>query len=260
MEARLGSRAIVGFTINQFVRFDAAIGSEIILGLRWTDDFGPVVTLGAGGIYTEFLAAHFKPGCEIGVFSPAVTTDADIEDAIGRLAIGRLATTPLRGLAPRIDTAALVSAVRRFMVLAAEFAPDAIVECEINPLVITGGRLVALDILVTLGSGARPARPARPLGKLRHLLEPTSAAIIGVSETAQPRSHHPEQPDPRGIRPRPDLGGEAGQPRNSPDAGACRTSGRCPRRWTSSSWLSRPPRRRRPSPTSSKARRQRASS
>ena len=186
MEARLGSRAIVGFTINQFVRFDAAIGSEIILGLRWTDDFGPVVTLGAGGIYTEFLAAHFKPGLEIGVFSPAVTTDADIEGTIGRLAIGRLATTPLRGLAPRIETAALVSAVRRFMALAAEFAPDAIVECEINPLVITGGRLVALDILVKLGSGARPARPARPLGKLRHLLEPTSAAIIGVSEKLNP--------------------------------------------------------------------------
>ncbi len=186
MEARLGGHDIVGFTINQFVRFDATIGGEIILGLRWTDDFGPVVTLGAGGIYTEFLAEHFKPGREIGVFSPQVTTDADIEAAIGRLAIGRLATSALRGQAPRIDRAALVAVIRRFMVLASAFAPDAILECEINPLVIAGGTLVALDMLVTLGSGARPARPARPLAKLRHLLEPTSAAIIGASERLNP--------------------------------------------------------------------------
>ena len=186
MEARLGGRSIVGFTINQFVRFDAAIGSEIILGLRWTDDFGPVVTLGAGGIYTEFLAAHFRPGREIGIFSPAVTTDADIEEAIGRLAIGRLATSSLRGQPPRIDAAVLVGAVRRFMALASGFAPDAIAECEINPLVIADGRLVALDILVKRGAGPRAARAPRPLGKLRHLLEPRSAAIIGVSEKLNP--------------------------------------------------------------------------
>ena len=55
-------RSIVGFTINEFLRYDTSIGHELILGLRWTEDFGPVVTLGAGGIYTEFLAEAFKPG------------------------------------------------------------------------------------------------------------------------------------------------------------------------------------------------------
>jgi acyl-CoA synthetase (NDP forming) len=186
MEARLGGQDIVGFTINQFVRYDTAIGNELILGLRWTADFGPVVTLGAGGIYTEFLAENFKPGREIGIFSPSVTTDEDIEDSIRRLAVGRLATGSLRGQAPRIGTAPLVAAVRRFMALASAFAPHDIVECEINPIVISAGQLVALDILVKLGSGERPARPARPLGKLKHLLEPTSVAIIGVSEKLNP--------------------------------------------------------------------------
>ena len=47
--------------------------------------------------------------------------------------------------------------------------------------------LVALDILVNARHGRHgpPARP-RPLGKLKHLLEPTSAAIIGVSEKLNP--------------------------------------------------------------------------
>jgi acyl-CoA synthetase (NDP forming) len=186
MEARLGGQEIVGFTINQFVRYDTSIGNELILGLRWTADFGPVVTIGAGGIYTEFLAENFKPGREIGVFSPSVTTDEEIEETIGRLAVGRLATGRLRGQAPRIEMATLVAAVRRFMALGAEFAPHAIAECEINPAVISGGQLIALDIVVKLGSPDQPAHPTRPLGKLKHLLEPKSAAIIGVSERLNP--------------------------------------------------------------------------
>ncbi len=186
MEKRLGSQEIVGFTINEFLRYDTSIGHELILGLRWTEDFGPVVTLGAGGIHTEFLADAFRPGREIGIFSPAVTTDREIEEAIDRLAIGRLATGRLRGQEPRIQKAPLVAAVRRFMALASAFAPHAVAECEINPLVVAGGRLVALDILVKLGSGPRPSRPPRPLGKLKVLLEPRSAAIIGVSEKLNP--------------------------------------------------------------------------
>ena len=186
MEQRLGGREIAGFTINEFLRYDTSIGHELILGLRWTEDFGPVVTLGAGGIYTEFLADAFKPGREIGIFSPGVTTDREIEEAIDRLAIGRLATGRLRGQEPRIQKAPLVAAVRRFMALASAFAPGAIAECEINPLVVAFGRLVALDILVKLGSGPRPARQPRPLGKLKALLEPRSAAIIGVSEKLNP--------------------------------------------------------------------------
>jgi acyl-CoA synthetase (NDP forming) len=186
MEARLGDRAIAGFTINQFARYDAGLGSELILGLRWTADFGPVVTLGGGGIYTEFLASNLRPGREIGVFSPAVSRAEDVEDALGRLAAGRLATCPLRGQPPRIAPAAVIDAVSRFMALAAAFAPHEISECEINPLVIAGGRLVALDILVKLGTGSAPAPAARPLAKLRYLLEPRTAAIIGVSEKLNP--------------------------------------------------------------------------
>ncbi len=186
MERRLGGHEVVGFTINEFLRYDVSIGHELILGLRWTEDFGPVVTLGAGGIYTEFLAENFRAGREIGVFSPSVTTDREIEQAIDRLAIGRLATGRLRGQEPLIAVEPLVAAVRRFMTLASTFAPHAISECEINPLVVAGGRLVALDILVKLGSGPRPARPPRPLAKMKALLEPRSAAVIGVSESLNP--------------------------------------------------------------------------
>ena len=182
METRLSGRSIAGFTINQFARHDAGLGTELILGLRWTEDFGPVVTLGAGGIYTEFLAAHFKPGYEIGIFSPEASCEQDVREALSRLAAGKLATTSLRGQAPRIDAGALVQAIGRFTTLAREFAPHDILEAEINPLVITGGRLVALDILVTLGRG--DAAPARPTG-------PSPSCAISCSRGRRPSSGSP---------------------------------------------------------------------
>jgi acyl-CoA synthetase (NDP forming) len=186
MEDRLGDREIAGFTINQFASYEPSLGSELILGMRWTPDFGPVVTLGAGGIHTEFLAANLRPGREIAVFSPAISSEPEIREAVGRLAVGRLATGRLRGQPPRIDAGSLAALVSRFMALAAEFSPHDIAECEINPLVATGGGLVALDILVKLGGTAGLERPPRPLAKLKQLLEPQTAAIIGVSEKLNP--------------------------------------------------------------------------
>lgn len=203
MERRFAGREVAGFTINEFVTYDRSLGNELLLGLRWTDDFGPVVTLGAGGIYTEFLAANFKPGCEIAIlspltvvgrgFSPAVRAGlqprpnrAAIEAALDEVAVVRLLTGTLRGQPPRLSLDRLIGMVERFLGLGQAFTPADIAECEINPLVVGPSGLVALDILITLGSGPRPARPARPIGKIRNLLEPESIAIIGVSEKLNP--------------------------------------------------------------------------
>ena len=186
MESRLGGQQVVGFTINEFVQYDATLGHELILGLRWTADFGPVVTLGAGGIYAEFLASTFRPGLEIGIFSPSASQPDDIREAMGRIAAGRLATTSLRGQPPKIGVDALDAVVSTFMGLADQCVPHEISECEINPLVIARDGLMALDILVKLGDGPVPTRPERPLAKLANLLQPASVAIIGVSEKLNP--------------------------------------------------------------------------
>lgn len=206
MERRFASREVAGFTINEFVTYDRSLGSELLLGLRWTEDFGPVVTLGAGGIYTEFLAETFRPGREIAVLSPAMTVpsvgrgfspavgaglqarphNAAIAAALSEVAVVRLLTGTLRGQPPRLSLDRLIDMVERFLELGQAFTPDGISECEVNPLVVGPSSLVALDILITLASGSRPARPARPIGKIRNLLEPESIAIIGVSEKLNP--------------------------------------------------------------------------
>jgi len=64
--------------------------------------------------------------------------------------------------------------------------PSPLGECEINPLVLTAGGPVALDVLVKLGDPGPAPPAARPLHKLRQLLEPSSVAIVGVSQQMNP--------------------------------------------------------------------------
>ena len=49
-------------------------------------------------------------------------------------------------------------------------APQAIAECEINPLVVTASGPMALDILVTLSQELPAPDPPRPLHKIAKLL------------------------------------------------------------------------------------------
>jgi len=239
MEEQFAGQEVVGYTVNEFVAYDRALGHELLLGLRWTEDFGPVVTFGPGGIYTEFLAANFKVGRDVAIFSPEVEDEARIEEAIDRVAVMSLVTGRLRGQPAKIQASAVVPAISRFMALARRYMADhatglkpggptiaewpggptiaerpggptiaewpggpMIAECEINPLVVTSHGLVALDILVKLapqadspglkpgsyvvGSGLQAGTGPRPVDKLKHLLEPSSAAIIGVSEKLNP--------------------------------------------------------------------------
>ena len=190
MQTRLGSRGVVGYTVSEFVPHATGLGNEFLVGLRWTDDAGPVVTVGAGGIYTEFLADHFKVGRDVAVLSPELAAPETVRGALERVAVVQLATRAMRGQPARLGMNPIVGVVDVFLELG-RCLGDQIAECEVNPFVVSTeeGRLVALDVLVRLrdpDSRASGAAPARPLAKLKYLLEPRSAAIMGVSERLNP--------------------------------------------------------------------------
>jgi len=182
METRLGD-AVEGFTVAEFVGHDAGPGGELLVSLRWTDDFGPVVSVGAGGIATEALSADLRPGREIAILSPALAPRGGLGAAISGTTAVRLATTSQRGQPPRIALDRVVETVERLLGLAA-LVPDDLLELEINPAAVTADGLVALDVLVSLGEGPRPARSPRPLHKVARLLAPRSIGIVGVSAGA----------------------------------------------------------------------------
>ncbi len=201
MMARFSSMRVEGYTINEFISYEPRIGHEMIVGYRFAPDFGPVVSFGPGGIFAEYLATSFRQGSANAFFSPATADRALVERTLADNAVCVLASGGLRNTAPAIPLGPIVDTVLRFLEAAPSLARAGVSEFEVNPFVITGtrdgssARLVALDILAKLGdivgteigvdaSGrlVNLAQALRPVAKIDRILEPRSAAVIGVSE------------------------------------------------------------------------------
>jgi acyl-CoA synthetase (NDP forming) len=197
MESRFGTFRVDGYTVNQFVSFEPKLGHEIIVGYRFARDFGPVVSFGPGGIYTEFLAKQFRPGAANVFFSPVTATRALVESVLKENAVRALLCGGLRGQKGVLDERELVDVIMAFLDAAPVLARAGISELEVNPFVVAKeqGRLVALDALVKLdrivagdlvvgedGRIVNGNQANRPVGKIDKLLVPASAAVIGVSE------------------------------------------------------------------------------
>ena len=191
MRARLraaGIGDVVGLLVAEYVDHEPGVGGELLVSARWTQDAGPVVSVGAGGTEAEAIAADLRPGRQVAILSPTLTRREDIEDLLRAVTAVRLATTGLRGRPPRLPMSRLVDVVERFPALAAACVPGDLDELEVNPIVVADGRLVALDALAGLGgtAGTVTVPPARPTWKLPRMLEPRSVAIIGVSAGMNP--------------------------------------------------------------------------
>ncbi|PKL07278.1 MAG: hypothetical protein CVV51_14600, partial [Spirochaetae bacterium HGW-Spirochaetae-7] len=197
MEDRFAAFRVDGYTVNEYVAFEPRLGHEIIVGYRFAQDFGPVVSFGPGGIYTEFLARNFMPGAASLFLSPDCADRGSVRAALRGNAVRELLCGGLRGTKSAVDEERLVDLVMAFAEAAPAFARAGISELEVNPFVVMNGELVALDALVKLGtiadgSGAlalaadgsivNRSQANRPVEKIDRLLVPASAAVIGVSE------------------------------------------------------------------------------
>jgi acetyltransferase len=151
---------------------------ELIAGLYRDPQFGPCVLLGLGGILAEAL--------EDVVFAPVPFGQAEAERLIDGLSTAQLVTQPFRG-EPAIDRKALAEVVLGLARLAEE-RPD-VASVDLNPLIVSGARPVAVDALVELagqGAAAEP-KPADPLAadaileRFRPLFHPRGIVVAGVA-------------------------------------------------------------------------------
>ena len=157
-------------------------GIETILGVANRPPFGPVVAFGLGGVFVELLkdvTMRLAPVDENGA--------ADMLDEIK----GSKMLDGYRGQAGA-DRAALARTIVRLSDLAVTYHAD-IEELDINPLVVKGDRIVALDALITLRQKDQGARekPAKSDGRndIRAVLEPKSVAVIGASTNPTKTGH-----------------------------------------------------------------------
>ena len=120
-------------------------GIEVMIGARRDPLFGPTVLVGMGGILVELLRDTAVALAPVG--------QAEARAMLTSLRGARL-FSGFRNL-PAVDVDALASLVQRVSELAADHA-DRIAEIDVNPVICTGGRLVAVDALIALSPEVPP--------------------------------------------------------------------------------------------------------
>ena len=112
-------------------------GAEVLLGAQIDPQFGPLITVGAGGIFVELLADVSTR------LAPMTPTSA--REAVESLRLHRI-LAGLRG-DPGYDIDALVDALTRFSEMVADLA-DVLTEVDVNPLIVGRTGAIAADALV----------------------------------------------------------------------------------------------------------------
>ena len=186
LRRRIADR-IAGTLLCSFVEpDDRGFATELFVGIRTTDEFGPIISAGLGGVEMEVLARRSRPGAAI-VIAPtgAVSGATFLELFRGTLSYERLSGR-MRGSRRLVEDSILEECFQAFIDVANHFSvanPSArlhLVELEVNPFAISGGRLAPLDGVCSFGP-AVAAPPPRPTAKIEQLLKPRSIAVVGAS-------------------------------------------------------------------------------
>jgi len=190
LEQRLADR-IVGILLCSFMPSDAqGFATELFVGIRDTEEFGPIISAGLGGVEMEVLARKMKKGAAVAIAPTGSVTGDEFFDLFRTtLSFERLSGS-LRGSRRLLEDAILVECFQAFIDLANHFSaanPEArfhIEEMEVNPFAASGGRMAPLDGICSFRAATTLPRP-RPITKIGNLLKPESAAVIGVSENSR---------------------------------------------------------------------------
>ena len=150
---------------------------ELIAGVSRDPQFGPTVLLGVGGILAEAVGDA--------VVRLVPLRRADAEDMIDGLATQAL-LGEFRG-EPAVDRDALVDVLLGLS--AAAEADEAIQAIDLNPLIVVGGRPIAVDALVEVTAAADGPDPAAPVAprtpptpeQFRALFAPRGIVVAGAS-------------------------------------------------------------------------------
>jgi acyl-CoA synthetase (NDP forming) len=180
--------AIRGILVLEKVQYEKfGFGSELLLGIRNSREFGPILTMGAGGVEVEYLNERIQEGKAASIGSAHLLQRKDILPHLEPLAVYDKLARPFRGKAPVLTLPELRDTYFRFLELAAHYSPFkranrfVIEEAEVNPFVIRAGKLIPLDGLCRF-SRSPVSIQDRPIAAIGHLLQPRSIAVIGVSE------------------------------------------------------------------------------
>ena len=181
------NKRIQGVLITQFMPPESdALGNELLVSIRWTREFGMVITAGLGGIDTELYAERFRLGQAVISASTANVTGEEFFDMFCKTIAYEKISGQTRGDERLVSDEQLMECFGAFIAVGNYFsplnpdAPYVIEELEVNPFALVDYEMVPLDGLCSFSTPFRPSVPRR-IDRIGNLLHPESLAIIGVS-------------------------------------------------------------------------------
>jgi acyl-CoA synthetase (NDP forming) len=183
------SQDLRGVLVVQYMPPDSeAFGNELIVGIRYTREFGMVISAGLGGTDTELYAERFRKGQAVVAASTAMTDGLQFFRLYQKTISYQKLAGLTRGQRRIVTDEQLIECFASFIAMANYYSPSnpqapyVIQELEINPFAFTDFLMVPLDGMCRF---AKPGKlpPARPFQKIYHLLHPQTIGIVGVSTT-----------------------------------------------------------------------------
>jgi len=172
------------FLVEEYVSHREGLGSEFLVGLRWTHEFGLILVLGPGGRRAEAYQRGLKESYGGRIFRPGRLPDSESRLRAEMDTECALWLDPASGGEPAVGP--LLTLLGNLTRAAQRLMPQSICELEMNPAVICDGVPLALDVLIRRGTGRRSIARRCPAAQIRRLLFPQSIALAGVSRSRNP--------------------------------------------------------------------------
>ena len=180
-------RDILGVLVVQFIPTESkAFGSEVLIGLRNTREFGMTISAGLGGTDTELFANGFRKGLAVVSASTEITDGKAFFKQFQSTLAYKVLAGHTRGRKRTIADEQLVRCFSMFIELGNYYSvtnsstPYTIEELEINPFAISDNGMTPLDGMCRFDLPKALPLP-RPIKKLDNLFHPSAIGIIGVS-------------------------------------------------------------------------------
>jgi len=182
-------KRIKGVLITQYLPPESeSLGNELLVSLRWTREFGMVITAGLGGTDTEFYAERFRLGQAVVSTSTADVSGEEFFELFKKTIAYEKLSGQTRGAKRLVSDEQLIECFGAFIEVGNYFsplnenAPYVIEEFEVNPFALVDYEMVPLDGLCRFSLPYR-ARAPRAITRIGNMLHPGRVALIGVSAT-----------------------------------------------------------------------------
>lgn len=170
-------------SVVEFLEHIPSLGEEILVGVKYDNAFGYVLMIAPGGTYTERIIKSVKKDF-LPEFLTCDSSDEEIIKFIENSWTLSYSLGKVRGLKKKIEVEEIFFTIKSIISLIADFerSQKYIEEFEVNPFIVTRGKLYAADGVLRFRKDKSFLRVIPDEKAIKSITTPNTIAFCGVSE------------------------------------------------------------------------------